>query len=121
MHHDLLTHTLNAFACHGKDAPTKGDAHRQAKRWRHTLLFLVELAVQWLNLVFYIVPNVYLLLHRCEFLVEIFKWCGWLSWTCWNTVTHSLGIFLALPLLCLQQAFPSCTSAFIHRFDTFFD
>lgn len=69
-------------------------AHRQAKRWRHTLLFLVELAVQWLNLLFYIMPNVYLLLHRCEFFADIFKWCGWLSWTCWNTVSHSPCILL---------------------------
>lgn len=61
-------------------------ACRKARRKRHTVLFLVEVMVQWLNLAFYITPNVYLLLHRCLFLFPAFKWCGWLSWTCWNTV-----------------------------------
>ena len=116
MHHDRHTHTLDAFACHGKDALKNGDAHRQAKRWRGTVLFLVELAVQWLNLVFYIMPNVYLLLHRCEFLVEIFKWCGWLSWTCWNTVTNSACNFLASPCNALPLMSPPSFFLLYFRF-----
>ena len=76
------------LACHGEALLEIWHAHRQAKRWRHTFLFLAELTVQWLNLLFYIMPNVYLLLHRCVFLFDLFKWSGWLSWTCWNTVSN---------------------------------
>ena len=60
---------------------------RKTRRKRSAAFLYVEGAVQWLNLVFWVVPNIYLLLKPCYFLGPVVFWCGWVRWTCWNTVT----------------------------------
>ena len=63
-------------------------ACRKAKRKRYTDLFLIETFVQWVNLVFYVMPNIYLLCKAYAFHSPVVYWCGWARWTCWNTVCH---------------------------------
>ena len=60
--------------------------HREHKRKRIATLFAIEASVQWVNLAFYIIPNVYLLLWPCYFYNAFLNWCAWVRWTCWNTV-----------------------------------
>ncbi|DBA92558.1 TPA: hypothetical protein ACH3X1_002782 [Trebouxia sp. C0004] len=54
---------------------------------------MVEAAVQGINLVCYIIPNVYLLRDPSHFYSMVLNWCGWVRWTCWNTL---FMLFLAL-------------------------
>ncbi|KAA6426189.1 MAG: hypothetical protein FRX49_04041 [Trebouxia sp. A1-2] len=66
-------------------------AQRQNKSWkirrkRNATLFFIEAAVQWVNLLFYIVSNAYLLKEPCYFFGRVVFWCGWIRWTCWNTL-----------------------------------
>ncbi|KAK9818417.1 hypothetical protein WJX72_012370 [[Myrmecia] bisecta] len=65
--------------------------HRAGKQWTHrrrkqACLCLCELVVQMVNLVFYLVPNVYTLLHACAWYHPIVHVSGLLRWTCWNTL-----------------------------------
>ncbi len=60
---------------------------RKVRRKRNATLFFIEAAVQSVNLVFYIVPNIYLLKEPCYFFGHVVFWCGWVRWTCWNTVS----------------------------------
>ena len=60
---------------------------RKVRRKRNATLFFIEAAVQSVNLVFYIVPNIYLLKEPCYFFGHVIFWCGWVRWTCWNTVS----------------------------------
>ncbi len=60
---------------------------RKVRRKRNATLFFIEAAVQSVNLVFYIVPNIYLLKEPCYFFGRVVFWCGWVRWTCWNTVS----------------------------------
>ena len=59
---------------------------RKVRRKRNATLFFIEAAVQSVNLVFYIVPNIYILKRPCYFFGHVIFWCGWVRWTCWNTV-----------------------------------
>ena len=61
---------------------------RDPKFKRLTILFLAEAAVQGVNLVCYILPNLYLLCNPSGFYSPLINWCGWLRWTCWNTVSN---------------------------------
>ncbi|DBA97089.1 hypothetical protein WJX77_003952 [Trebouxia sp. C0004] len=56
----------------------------KVRRKRNATLFSIEAAVQSVNLVFYIVPNIYLLKEPCYFFGPVVFWCGWVRWTCWN-------------------------------------
>lgn len=49
-------------------------------------LLAVEATVQWINLVFYLVPNVYVLRYPCHILSPFTFATGFIQWTCWNTV-----------------------------------
>ena len=60
---------------------------RLPKRKRHTILFLAETALQGVNLVCYIAPNIYLLFNPFAFYSRVVSWCGWVRWTCWNSVS----------------------------------
>ena len=60
---------------------------RKVRRKRNATLFFIEAAVQSVNLVFYILPNIYLLKEPCYFFGRVVFWCGWGRWTCWNTVS----------------------------------
>ena len=59
---------------------------RKTRRKRNATLFFIEGAVQWLNLVFYVIPNIYLVIKPCYWISHVIFWCGWVRWTCWNTV-----------------------------------
>jgi len=62
---------------------------RNIRRKRNATLFFIEAAVQWVNLIFYTVSNAYLLKEPCYFFGRVVFWCGWIRWTCWNTVRAS--------------------------------
>jgi len=70
--------------------------YRLPKRKRHTVLFLTETALQGINLLCYIAPNIYLLCKPFAFYSTVVCCCGWARWTCWNTVS------LPAVLVCLQ-------------------
>lgn len=61
---------------------------RKPKRKRHTVLFLTETALQGINTLAYIAPNIYVLCAPDHFLSPAIYWCGWVRWTCWNTVSQ---------------------------------
>lgn len=76
------------------------DTCRKTRRKRNAILFFAEGAVQWLNLVFWVAPNIYLLLNPCRFLGKPILWCGWVRWTCWNTVSLLLISFWTSAAYC---------------------
>ena len=91
-------------------------AYRQARRKRHATLFLTEAAVQLVNLLCYIIPNCSQLQHPCQWNFPLFKWCGWIRWTCWNTVSLVMSCpsphFSSRIDLCVSVVpifLPSCT------------
>ncbi|DBB14802.1 TPA: hypothetical protein ACH3X3_004411 [Trebouxia sp. C0006] len=66
-------------------------AHQLGKAWtprqkRSAILFFTEAAVQSVNLLFYLVPNAYLLTDPCLQQTPLIFWSGWVRWTCWNTL-----------------------------------
>lgn len=89
---------------------------RLPKRKRHTVLFLTETALQGVNLVCYMAPNIYLLCKPFAFYSRVVSWCGWVRWTCWNTVSlHGL-------LVCLQalKTLPGWPQAYMHMYSLHF-
>ncbi|KAK9817879.1 hypothetical protein WJX72_003574 [[Myrmecia] bisecta] len=56
------------------------------RRWRLACLCLCELNVQLINLVVYLLPNVYTLAHGCGWYDPLIRACGLIRWTCWNTL-----------------------------------
>lgn len=72
---------------------------RTPRSKRLTCLFLIETALQAVNLVFYISPNVYALCKPFGFFYSAFiSWCRWARWTCWNTVCHHASSHVSLSL-----------------------
>ena len=63
-------------------------------------LHAVEAAVQWVNLVFYLAPNAYVLSNPCKVQTPFILVCGFVRWTCWNTVSLKLCI-----LSCIMQLY----------------
>ncbi|KAK9817768.1 hypothetical protein WJX72_001918 [[Myrmecia] bisecta] len=57
-----------------------------ARRWKLACLCLFELSVQLVNLVVYLLPNIYTLVHKCGWFDPFVRVCGMLRWTCWNTL-----------------------------------
>lgn len=56
------------------------------RRKRTVLLIGLEVAVQTVNLVFYLAPNAFVLAKPCSwFLTPIFIFSA-VRWSCWNTV-----------------------------------
>lgn len=82
---------------------------RAAARKRLTFLFMVEAAVQGINLVCYIIPNIYLLRNPSHFYSIVVNWCGWIRWTCWNTVSsiHCVICINAYPISALSASYKS--------------
>ncbi len=60
--------------------------YRTPRQERSAILFFTEAAVQSVNLLFYLVPNAYLLTDPCLQQTPLIFWSGWVRWTCWNTV-----------------------------------
>ncbi|BDA51092.1 probable phospholipase A1-Igamma1, chloroplastic at C-terminar half [Coccomyxa sp. Obi] len=66
-------------------------ARRQGKRWtlrrrRLAILLFTELVAQWINVTFFLVPNIHLLIHRCSMFTRLVPYCAIVRWTCWNTI-----------------------------------
>eukprot|EP00210_Caulerpa_lentillifera_P008426 g8038.t1 len=57
-----------------------------ARRRKGATLFMIELITQFVNLCFYLVPNVYLLVNECGWDDDILVWTGFIRMTCWNTI-----------------------------------
>ncbi len=70
---------------------------------------MVEAAVQGINLVCYIIPNIYLLRNPSHFYSIVVNWCGWIRWTCWNTVSsiHCVICINAYPISALVASYKS--------------
>ncbi|KAK9814385.1 hypothetical protein WJX72_004954 [[Myrmecia] bisecta] len=57
------------------------------RRGRFASLLFVELAVQWVNVACWLIPNAWLLVHRCGYFATVLiPWAAFVRWTCWNTV-----------------------------------
>jgi hypothetical protein len=51
-------------------------------------LIVAEGSLQWLNLIFYVVPNVLNAADPCFIFAGNWAYLGLARWTCWNTVSH---------------------------------
>ncbi|GAB4817731.1 hypothetical protein N2152v2_004777 [Parachlorella kessleri] len=61
------------------------------KRWslrrsKGVRLAAFQLTLQVVNLVFFLVPNAYVLSHDCAWMGSVVLWTGAARWTCWNTI-----------------------------------
>ena len=93
---------------------------RKHRQKRNVTLVALEAILQWLNLVFYVVPNALNLANPCFFLADDWFYLGFACWTCWNTVSHlslrsmqSHSVGLTVVACCLQLCLPlgSCCLA----------
>lgn len=50
------------------------------------MVLFVEAISQLLNLSFFVIPNVYVLVRPCGWRDDIVLWSAFASWTCWNTL-----------------------------------
>lgn len=65
--------------------------YRLGRRKRIAILHTIEIGTQFVNLVFYLAPNVYVLLNPCDIFTKNFiYWAGFVRWTCFNTVKTCL-------------------------------
>ncbi|GMH46106.1 hypothetical protein BSKO_14070 [Bryopsis sp. KO-2023] len=67
------------------------------KRWSRrrlmgTRLFMVELVTQLVNSIFYLLPNVYILIQDCGWFDAIIPWSGFVRFTCWNIIYTIISI-----------------------------
>ncbi len=49
-------------------------------------MLFIEASAQILNLSFFVIPNVYVLVRPCGWRDDIVLWSAFVSWTCWNTL-----------------------------------
>ncbi len=61
---------------------------RKHRQKRNVTLIALEALLQWLNLVFYVVPNALNVANPCFSLADDWFYLGFARWTCWNTVSH---------------------------------
>ncbi len=83
---DVAERSTNQCFVASQEMTTCKHLHREAKRKRLAMLFGLEGAVQWLNLVFYVIPNIWLLFKPCYYFSPVITICAWVRWSCWNTV-----------------------------------
>ena len=79
-------------------------ACRKHRQKRNVTLILLEGIIQWLNLLFYIIPNSMLWSNPCYITSGSWYWFGFARWTCWNTVSHLAAVSLALPQMACKPA-----------------
>lgn len=82
-HTHACTHACKYIACLGDIVACR--KHRQS---RNVTLILLEACLQWINLVFYILPNAFNVADPCYFFDDKWFYFGFARWTCWNTVSH---------------------------------
>ncbi|KAL4421963.1 hypothetical protein ABPG77_010986, partial [Micractinium sp. CCAP 211/92] len=61
------------------------------KRWSHRrrracTLAGIEVTLQLVNLVFYVLPNAYVMAHDCSWFHPVVLWAGFVRWTIWNSI-----------------------------------
>lgn len=56
------------------------------RRYKGTVVLFIEASAQILNLSFFVIPNVYVLVRPCGWRDDIVLWSAFVSWTCWNTL-----------------------------------
>ncbi|CAL8466201.1 g5737 [Coccomyxa elongata] len=66
-------------------------AWRQGKQWKPrrkklATLLITELVAQWINVTFFLVPNINLLAHPCDIWSILVPYCAIIRWSCWNTI-----------------------------------
>lgn len=69
------------------------------RRYKGTVVLFIEAVAQMLNLSFFVIANVYVLVRPCGWRDDIVLWTAFVSWTCWNTLF--LLSVVRPPLLCL--------------------
>eukprot|EP00884_Botryococcus_braunii_P001515 jgi/Botrbrau1/11364/Bobra.0038s0112.1 len=56
------------------------------RRFRSATLHGTECLIQWINIIFYLIPNINVLADVCNFLSPLVGYCALVRWTCWNTM-----------------------------------
>jgi len=93
---------------------------RKHRQKRNVTLIVLEAILQWLNLVFYVVPNALNVADPCFIIADDWSYLGFARWTCWNTVSHLSSrsmqchsVALTVVAFCLQLCLPlgSCCLA----------
>ncbi|CAL8470482.1 g10024 [Coccomyxa elongata] len=82
----------------------RANRHRRLwsiRRYKGTVVLFIEASAQILNLSFFVIPNVYVLVRPCGWRDDIVLWSAFVSWTCWNTLfllsvvrAHNLNLWL---------------------------
>ena len=65
---------------------------RKHRQRRNVVLITLEATVQWINLICYVVPNVFVAVDTCYTLTGIPYWFAFARWTCWNTVSLAMDV-----------------------------
>lgn len=73
---------------------------RKPRQKRIAILFFTEAAVQCVNLTCYLIPNAYLLRNYCNEQAPLIFYCGWVRWTCWNTVRCFSSLYSKYSIMC---------------------
>ena len=129
----LLLHVLGTISirlsfslhCSSFSSIVLADAHshmaacRRHRQRRNVTLIMVEAILQWLNLIFYVLPNALLVSNPCYITSGTWFWFGFARWTCWNSVSHLLSCFSTgllawhLALCCIKVAV-ACVGCLLH-------
>jgi hypothetical protein len=61
------------------------------KRWSHrrrraATLGGIEISLQLVNCLFFIIPNAWVLTHDCSWFDPMVIWSGFVRWSIWNTI-----------------------------------
>ncbi|BDA51093.1 hypothetical protein COCOBI_17-3130 [Coccomyxa sp. Obi] len=59
---------------------------RKPRRRKLAVLLFTELVVQWINVSFFLVPNINLLARPCDVWFILVPYCAIVRWTCWNII-----------------------------------
>ncbi|KAK9863541.1 hypothetical protein WJX84_001265 [Apatococcus fuscideae] len=71
----------------------------QHRRFRGNVLALIELCVMIINLIAFLIPNIYE--HACPCCVKVdfvIAWTAFIRWTCWNTLFFILCVVAHNPM-----------------------
>ena len=76
---------------------------------------MLELLLMIINLIAFLVPNIYLMACPCCVNVNsAIAWSAFVRWTCWNTVRHTLdSSACSLPVHC-KYFHSSCPLFMVH-------
>ncbi len=65
---------------------------RKHRQRRNVFLITLEATVQWMNLICYVVPNVFVAVDTCYTVTSMTYWFTFARWTCWNTVSLAVDV-----------------------------